>query len=406
MTATVDAPRDGRPAGSAAIPFARTPVAPGVTEAVARVLESGWLTTGPQVQEFEREFAELVGAPHAVAVSSCTAGLELSLRALHLPAGWAVLVPTITFCGAVNAVLHAGLRPVLVDVDPMTLMPDESTTAAAARRAGRVGAVMVLHYAGQPADSTALAAAAGVTEASVVEDAAHAVGASRGGQPVGSGTTAAACFSFYATKNLPIGEGGMVTTASQELADYVRRCRLHGMSRDAWRRYLPGASWSYTVEDAGLKANMTDVQAAVGRIQLGELDAWQQRRREIAARYDSALADVPGILRPDRPADGGHAWHLYVVQVLPGFGATRDQLIQDLAERGVGTSVHFVPLHRQPYLRHVVGDGGGATDLPVAEEIGDRFLSLPLYPDLTDADVDRVCEAVADVRRSHRGGRG
>ncbi|MFI5100165.1 MAG: DegT/DnrJ/EryC1/StrS family aminotransferase [Actinomycetes bacterium] len=392
------------PPATAPVAFARTPLAPGVSDAVTRVLASGWLTTGPEVGEFEREFAALVGASHAVAVSSCTAALELSLRALGLPAGARVLVPTVTFCGAVNAILHAGLRPVLVDVEPATLMPDEATTAVAARRAGHVSASMVMHFAGHPADTAALAAAAGIPERLVVEDAAHAVGARIGGSAVGSGRTAAACFSFYATKNLPIGEGGMVTTADQALADYVRRCRLHGMSRDAWRRYLPGAAWSYTVEDAGLKANMTDVQATVGRAQLTRFQDWQLRRAQIADRYDAALAGVPGIVRPARPPDGGHAWHLYVVQVLDEFGLTRDELMAHLAERGVGTSVHFAPMHRQPYLVRMLGAEAAPEHFPAAEEAAERYVSLPLYPDLRDEDVDRVCFEIAAVRRVNRGG--
>ncbi len=386
------------------VAFARTPLAPGVSDAVTRVLSSGWLTTGPEVGEFEREFAELVGAPHAVAVSSCTAALELSLRALGLPAGAAVLVPTVTFCGAVNAILHARLRPVLVDVEPATLMPDEATTAAAARRAGHVAAAMVLHFAGHPADTAALAAAAGIPEQLVVEDAAHAVGARIGGSAIGGGRTAAACFSFYATKNLPIGEGGMVTTANPAMADYVRRCRLHGMSRDAWRRYLPGAAWSYTVEDAGLKANMTDVQATVGRVQLTRFQDWQRRRAQIADRYDAALAGVPGIVRPSRPREGGHAWHLYVVQVLDEFGVTRDELMAHLADRGIGTSVHFAPMHRQPYLVRMLGADAAPANFPVAEDAAERYVSLPLYPDLRDEDVDRVCFEIAAVRRANRGG--
>lgn len=386
----------------AAIPFSRTPMAPGAADAVSRVLASGWVTTGPEVVAFEQDFADLVQAAHAVAVSSCTAALELSLRALRLPPGSAVLVPTVTFCGAVNAVLHAGLRPILVDVDAETLMPDEGTTADAVRRSGRVAASMVMHYAGYPADVASLAAAAGLTPARVVEDAAHAVGSTAGGRPVGSGPAIATCFSFYATKNLPIGEGGMVTTADPDLAAYVERCRLHGMSRDAWRRYLPGASWRYTVEEAGLKANMTDVQAAVGRRQLTELGAWQQRREQIAARYDANLAHLRGIALPARPPGGGHAWHLYVVRVEPDFALSRDELIARLSERGVGTSVHFLPLHQLPYLARELGEQADAAYFPVAEQAAQRYLSLPLYPDLSDEAVDRVCADIAELSRRRR----
>jgi dTDP-4-amino-4,6-dideoxygalactose transaminase len=386
----------------APVPFARTPMTAGAAEAASRVLASGWVTTGPEVVAFEQEFADLVQARYAVAVSSCTAALELSLRALRLSPGTGVLVPTVTFCGAVNAVLHAGLRPVLVDVSAETLMPDESTTVDAVRRSGPVGASMVMHYAGYPADVVALAAAADLAPGRVVEDAAHAVGAALGGRPVGSGPAAATCFSFYATKNLPIGEGGMVTTADAQLAEYVQRCRLHGMSRDAWRRYLPGAPWRYTVQEAGLKANMTDLQAAIGRVQLGALAAWQARRDQIAARYDANLSDQRGIVLPARPPGGGHAWHLYVVRVEPDFGISRDELIAGLSERGVGTSVHFLPVHQMPYLVRELGEQANPAHFPVAERVGEQLLSLPMYPDLSDEAVDRVCADIAELSGRRR----
>lgn len=387
------------------IPFARSAVCGEAVDAVTKVLTSGWLTTGPQVAAFEEEFSGWVGAQHAVAVASCTAALELSLRSLHLRPGSQVLVPTITFCGAVNAILHAGLRPVLVDADPDTLMPDASATARAAADAGSPAAMMALHYAGHPApvEETALAGGLGLDR--VVEDAAHAAGTVAGGRLVGT-ISAATCFSFYATKNLAIGEGGMVTTDLAEVADYVRRCRLHGISRDVWQRRGPGASWAYSVDDAGLKANMTDMQAAIGRAQLQHFPETQARRAAIAARYDRGLADIRGLRLPPRPADGGHAWHLYVAQVLPEFGLSRDELIAKLAERGIECSVHFIPNHQQPWLRELLGDGVDPRRFPGAEEVSRRNVSLPLYPTLRDEQVDRVCQAIADVaRRVDRPGR-
>jgi dTDP-4-amino-4,6-dideoxygalactose transaminase len=385
------------------IPFARTPMSEEAQAAVTRVLSSGWVTTGPEVAAFEQEFADWTGAEHAVAVASCTAALELSLRSLRLPAGSPVLTSTITFCGAVNAILHAGLRPVLVDVDPDTLMPDERTTAAAVRTAGDPAAMVALHFAGHPAPVEAMAAAAGLPLARVVEDAAHAVGTRVGDKPVGT-ISAATCFSFYATKNLPIGEGGMVTTADAELADYVRRSRLHGMSRDAWKRYLPGSAWRYSVDNVGLKANMTDPQAAIGRAQMGHFAGWQARRAEIVARYDQALAEVPGIGLPARPDDGGHAWHLYVIRVLPAFGMSRDELMAGLHELGIDCSVHFIPMHTQPYLGPLLGDGADPRRFPAAEAVFEQIVSLPLYPTLRDDQVDRVCAAIAGLRRSRRAG--
>lgn len=381
------------------IPFARSTVCGEAVDAVTKVLTSGWLTTGPQVAAFEEEFSRWVGAEHAVAVASCTAGLELALRSLHLPPGTRVLVPTITFCGAVNAILHAGLRPVLVDADPDTLMPDAPSTARAAARGGKPGAMMALHYAGHPAPVEEAASAAGLALDHVVEDAAHAAGTVAGGRIVGA-LSAATCFSFYATKNLAIGEGGMVTTNLANVADYVRRCRLHGISRDSWQRRGPGSSWGYSVDNAGLKANMTDMQAAIGRAQLERFPEYQARRAAIVARYDRGLAGIRGLRLPTRPVDGGHAWHLYVVQVLPEFGISRNELIAKLADQGIECSVHFIPNHQQPYLRELLGEEADPSLFPGAEEVSQGIVSLPLYFSLRDEQVDRVCQAIADVARS------
>jgi dTDP-4-amino-4,6-dideoxygalactose transaminase len=380
------------------IPFARTQICTDAVDAVSKVLASGWLTTGPQVAAFEEEFSHWVGAEHAVAVSSCTAGLELSLRSLRLRPGAPVLVPTITFCGAVNAILHAGLRPVLVDADPDTLMPDAQAAACAAACGESPAAMIALHFAGHPAAVEEVAGAADLALDRVVEDAAHAAGTVAGGRLVGA-LSAATCFSFYATKNLAIGEGGMITTNLTDVADYVRRCRLHGISRDAWQRRTPGSAWRYSVDDAGLKANMTDMQAAIGRAQLRHFHECQARRADIVARYDSGLRDVPGLRLPARPAHGGHAWHLYVVQVLPEFGASRDELITHLAEQGIECSVHFIPNHQQPYLRRLLGEGADPRRFPGAEAVSRRNVSLPLYPTLRDEEVDRVCGAIADLAR-------
>ena len=380
-----------------AVPFARPVVAPEADDAVRRVLHSGWLTTGPECAAFEDEFAAEVGARFAVAVSSCTAALELALRALHLPERARVLVPAITFCGAVEAVTHAGLVPVLADVDAEAGEVTAETCAAAARSCGGVEAMMVLHYAGSPAPVHQLAEAVGLPLSRVVEDAAHGLGTWVDDRQVGS-ISRAACFSFYATKNLPIGEGGMVTTDDAALADWVRTARMHGMTNDAWRRYLPGGSWSYSVHEAGLKANMSDVQAAIGRCQLRRLDGWQRRRAELADRYTKALAHVPGLELPRVPVRGRHAWHLYMVRVKPDFGISRDRLSSLLGEQGIGTSVHFIPLHHLPRFQAVAGHPG----LPGADALFAELLSLPLHQGLTDDEVDAVCAALVEARpRSH-----
>jgi dTDP-4-amino-4,6-dideoxygalactose transaminase len=377
------------------IPFATSVISEDARIAVAQVLASGWVTTGPEVAEFEREFAASVGADHAVAVSSCTAAIELALRALRLPVGARVLTSTMTFCGAVHAIVHAGLQPVLADVSPDTLMPDPATVAEAAERAGGVHAMVVLHFAGHPAAVTELAEAAGLGLDHVIEDAAHALETRVGDRSVGT-ISSATCFSFYATKNLPIGEGGMVTTMDSRIADFVRRARLHGMSRDAWRRYLPGSAWRYTVEMPGLKANMTDIQAAIGRAQLHHLPAWQERRAAIAERYDGRLRDLQGLRTPARPGAGRHAWHLYVARFGPEFPLDRDAVITELAKRGIDCSVHFIPIHHQPYFLKLLGQNL-ASEFPVADAVFSQIASLPLHPALTDDEIDRVCDAIADV---------
>ncbi len=381
------------------VAFLRPLMSPDAVTAAQRVLTSGWLTTGPECAAFEREFADRVEAEHAVTVSSCSAGLELSLRALRLPPRSKVLVPSITFCGAVQAVTHAGLLPVLVDVDAATGMVSPATCAAAARACGRPDAMMVLHFAGFPAPGAELAAAAGLPLTHVVEDAAHALGTWLGDHQVGS-ISRSTSFSFHATKNLPIGEGGMVTTDDGELAAWMRTARLHGMSRDAWHRYLPGGSWRYTVAEEGLKANLSDLQAAIGRAQLRHFDDWQRRRAEISSRYTEALAAVPGVETPPSPARGRHAWHLYVIRIRESFGPSRDQVAERLAAEGIGTSVHFIPLHHLPWGR---SDALMPVPLTGAELVFAESLSLPLHPSLTDREVDLVCDTLVGCRsHTHR----
>lgn len=382
----------------ARIPFARTEICPEAREAAARVLASGWITTGPEVVEFEREFADLVGAEHAVAIASCTAAIEIALRALRLPNGAKVLTSTMTFCGAVHAIVHAGLQPILVDINARTLMPDAETVADAVRLSGPVDAMVVLHFGGFPAPVKEMAAAAGLPLTRVIEDAAHAIATKVGDSWVGT-ISAATCFSFYATKNLPIGEGGMLTTADPDIADYARQVRLHGMSRDAWKRYLPGSSWRYEVDVAGIKANMTDVQAAIGRGQLQHLANWQDRRLALARAYDLRLSRIEGVSTPPWPDSGQHAWHLYVIQVEPGFGVDRDSFIRRLAERGVDCSVHFIPLHHQPYFQRLLS-GQGQQTFPVADAVFPGIVSLPFYPSLSDDMVDRVCEEIDGIRHA------
>jgi dTDP-4-amino-4,6-dideoxygalactose transaminase len=288
-----------------AVRFSVPPLTPAAAEAAQRVLGSGWFTTGPECGAFEQELSAYLGQPHVITLTSCTHALELSLRALRLPAGSAVMTPSLTFCGAVAAIVHAGYRPVLVDVDETTLTPNEQNVADTIERVGPVAAMVICDLGGYPVDHVALAGAANLPFQRIVVDAAHGPGGTIGRAEAATAPFAT-CLSFYATKNLPIGEGGAVATHDPELDEWLRRARLHGMSRDAWRRYLPGGSWRYDVPEVGFKANLTDLQAAMGREQLRELPAWQDRRTELVARYDAAWPTrsrpAPCASRRGRPA--------------------------------------------------------------------------------------------------------
>lgn len=361
---------------------------------VVDTLRSGWLTTGPKTKRFEQEFADFVGVGHAVAVNSATAGLEASLAALGVGPGDEVIVPSMTFCATANVVVHLGAKPVLVDsredfnVDPQ---------AIAAAVSPRTRAIIPVHFGGQPADMDEITAVARQHDLAVVEDAAHAVGVSYRGRQVGTiGRTAA--FSFYATKNLTTGEGGMITLNDDALAERLRSLVLHGMSRDAWKRYAKPNAWHYDVTDAGYKMNMTDVQAALGLHQLRRLPHFNARRAEIAARYTEALADLP-LRLPLRHADREHNWHLYVVRLdLSRLTIGRDAFMEAMTERRIGTSVHFIPVHMHSYYRDRFAYA--PEDLPVCARLFGEIVSLPLYPAMTNDDVDDVIDAVRDVCRA------
>ncbi|HKA91341.1 MAG TPA: DegT/DnrJ/EryC1/StrS aminotransferase family protein [Haliangiales bacterium] len=370
------------------IPFARPMLGDEEIAEVVDTLRSGWLTTGPKTRRLEQAFAAEIGVPFALGTNSCTAALHLGLAALGVGPGDEVIVPTMTFAATANVVVHCGATPVLVDVRPDTL--DLDPARAAERIGPRTRAVMAVHYAGRPSDVAALRRLCDERGLAFVEDAAHAVGARVGGRAVGSFGDFAG-FSFYANKNMTTGEGGMLTTASEALAARARVLRLQGMTRDVYHRAggaLP--SWRYDIVAAGFKFPMSDIEAAIGIHQLAKLPAHQARRRELAARYDAGLAGVPGLaVPPPLPAGVEHAWHLYVVRVARGARRDRDALFAALAERGIECSVHFVPLHMQPYYRDL-----SRQELPVAEAAFAEILSLPLWPGLTDAQQERVIESI------------
>ncbi|HWE51792.1 MAG TPA: DegT/DnrJ/EryC1/StrS family aminotransferase [Bryobacteraceae bacterium] len=353
-------------------------------------LRSGWVTTGPKVKKFELAFAAYTGAKNAVAVSSCTEGLHIALAALNIGPGDEVIVPTMTFCSTAHVVVQLGATPVLADTSEDLLLE-----AAAIERAitSRTRAVIPVHYAGYPCDLDAIRNLADRHSIHVVEDAAHAAGTEYKGRQIGHASPAAV-FSFYATKNLCTGEGGMIVTDDDRLAARCRLLSLHGMSTDAWNRYAQGGSWQYEVVEAGYKSNMTDIQAALGIHQLAKLDAFNARRTAMADLYDAAFAAIPGLVLPRRPADGKHSFHLYPVYLVPGKAKlSRNELIDRLREANIGASVHFIPLHRHPY--YSTGQFSYKPgDFPVSDRIFEGLLSLPLYPKMTDADVTDVIDAV------------
>lgn len=387
------------PAERPFLPFHKPSIGEDEIAAVVDTLRSGWLTMGPKTRAFEEAFAARIGVPHAVAVSSATAGLHLGLDALGIGAGDEVLVPTVTFASTAATVIHAGARPILVDCEPDTL--NMSAADAARKWTPRTKAIVPVHFGGHPCDMDALAALAAEHGVPVMEDAAHALPARYCGRTIGTLSTLTV-FSFYATKNLATGEGGMVVGEDAELLDRVRQRRLHGMTRDAWKRYSKDGSWRYDVAYPGFKYNMTDMNAALGLVQLQRLAAMQERREAIVARYQAALADVAELLElPAVRPEIEHAWHLFPVRVhAERLRIGRDEVIQELGAAGIGTSVHFIPLHEHSYYRDVLGVSASA--LPVATREWQRIVSLPLYPGLSDADVDRVTDALCALLRRNR----
>jgi len=365
---------------------------------IGEVLRSGWVTTGPKTRQFEEEFARSVGARHAVAVNSCTAAMHLALEAVGLRRGDEVITTPYTFAATAEVIRYFDARPVFVDVDAETLniRPDLIEAAVTPR----TRAVIPVHIGGLPADLDGIGEAARRRGLAVVEDAAHAFPAAWRGRPIGS-ISRATCFSFYATKTITTGEGGMVSTDDPGLAERCRIMALHGISKDAWKRYTAEGRWYYEIVAPGFKYNMTDVAAAMGLAQLRKAAAMHRRRREIARRYDAAFAPVPELQTPPGSAEAGHAWHLYMLRLrLDRLSIDRARFAEELRRRNIGISVHFIPIHVHPYYRETYGYR--PEDFPVAWGEYLREISLPIYSRMGDGDVDDVIEAVLDVARVFR----
>ena len=382
---------------TAFLPFHRALIEGEEIQGVLDVLQSGWLTTGPKVREFEASFARYVGAAHAVAFSSCTAALHLALAAIDLKEGDEAIIPTMTFASTGEVILYFKARPVLVDCkeDSFHIDPEAIERAITPR----TRAIIPVHFAGAPCDMDAILPLARRNGIKVIEDAAHSLPARYKDRTIGT-IGDMTCFSFYATKTLTTGEGGMITTENPEYAERLRILSLHGISKDAWKRYTAEGTWRYDILETGYKYNLTDLQAALGLAQLSKCDAMRDKRVTIAETYTRALDGLEDYKTPTIPAIGEHAWHLYVLQVnSSALRIDRNRLIEELKARGIGTSVHFIPLHLHTLYQHL---GYRVGDFPNAEERFEGALSLPIYPAMTEQDTERVMDALREIAQEFR----
>ena len=379
------------------IPFFKAEIGEEEIESVIQTLKSGWLTSGPKVKQFESEFAEFVGAKYAIAVNSATAGLHLALEAHNIGPDDEVLVPTVTFAATAEVVIHLGARPVLVDCDPATLnicLEDMKRKTNSKTRA-----IMPVHYAGQPCPMDEIASFAREKDLVVIEDAAHAFPAAYKGRMIGS-LSPATCFSFYANKTITTGEGGMITTDDETLANRMRQMSLHGLSRSAWNRFGAKGSWYYEIEAPGYKYNLSDIAAAIGIGQLHRANDFLAGRRSAAQHYTEAFADSPHLELLSTSPDVDHAWHLLVMKLqTEKLSIDRSDFIVLLNEAGIGTSVHYTPLHLHPLYRDRYGYK--PEDLPNAAAAFEQIISLPIFSAITAAQVAYVADTVKRIANEH-----
>jgi len=390
--------RDPLPAPKLVVPFHRPSIGEEEIAEVVDTLRSGWLTSGPKVDRFQREFAAAVQARHAVALNSATAALHLALEAVGVRAGDEVVIPAYTFAATGEVVTYLGARPVLADCRADTFNLDASTIEPCLT--SRTKAIVPVHIAGQVCDMEPILELARSRGLFVVEDAAHALPATYKGRSVGTIGDVTA-FSFYATKTITTGEGGMVTTEREDYAARMKQMSLHGLSGDAWNRYTARGHWYYEIVEFGFKCNMTDVAAAMGLRQLEKMSAFHRRREQIARRYSDAFGDLDTCSTPRDAGLGIHAWHLYILELnLAALRASRNDVLDRLREKGVGTSVHFMPLNLHPVYQRTYGYEPG--QFPTAEAVFDRACSLPIYPGMTDGDVAHVVDAVRTTLHDFR----
>ncbi len=389
------------------IPYCRHSIGDDEIREVVDTLKSDWLTTGPKALRFEQMFKEYVGCKHAIAVSSCTAALHLALCSYDIGPGDEVITTPFTFASTAEVIEYRGAKPVFVDIDPTTFNIDPARIEE--RITQRTRAIIPVHYGGIPCDLNAIGKIADRHGLAVVEDAAHAVGSEYGGAKIGSHGNPTA-FSFYPTKNMTTGEGGIIAVNDDEIGQRLRVLSLHGISKDAWKRYSKQGQWYYEIHDLGYKYNFTDLQAALGIQQLARLDAFNARREQLARIYMDELRDVPGLRFPrwysrwydgEAPAGTKSAWHLFVMLLdNDQVQINRDEFVEQLKLAGIGTSVHFIPLHLQPYYARKYGYKRG--DFAIAEQVFDQLISLPLYPKLTESQLGRVIDVIKTLIGKHR----
>jgi dTDP-4-amino-4,6-dideoxygalactose transaminase len=395
---TLPAIEGGAPTRSEFLPFARPSISDEDVERVIETLRSGWLTVGPRTREFQEAVAQYIGVEKAAAVHSCTAGLHLSLFAFGVTTGDEVILPALNFAAAPNTVVHMGAKPVLVDVDPVTLNVTPEIIEEAVT--DRTKVAIPVHFAGRPCRTEEILALGRARNIKILADGAHAIGASYDGKRVGSRADATS-FSFYVTKGITTGEGGIVTSPDGDLIDRLARLSLHGMSSDAWKRYSDRGPWYYEILEPGYKYNMNDMQAALGLCQFERVDEFREARARIAHLYRDGLASEDAVTLPEEYDGGLHAWHLFPIQIdLDVIKIDRDRFLLALLEEGVGVSVHFIPIHYHPFYRKYFDHRPGA--FPVTEEYFSRAISLPIYPTMSEDDGRDVVRAVTKLLRYYR----
>jgi dTDP-4-amino-4,6-dideoxygalactose transaminase len=376
------------------LPFARPSIGDAEIAELVATLKSGWITTGPRVEKFTAAFLEYVGGRYGVPVSSATAGLHVALLALGLGPGDEVITTPMTFVATLNTIVHTGATPVLADIDAATL--NIRVEEIEKKISARTRAIVPVHYVGQPADLDPILELAAERHIAVMEDAAHAVGAEYKGRKIGSFPTTSV-FSFHPNKNMTTGEGGMIVTDDEAVFEKASLLKFHGMDKESWKRFAKSGSPRYDVALPGFKYNMMDIQAALGLHQLPRLDGFIAERERLAARYDEAFANLPGLIRPQRVAYPiRHAWHLYAPLVdVDRLRIDRDRFMEELKTRNIGSGLHYTAAHEFSYYAHRFG--WKPEDYPEAHFVSERIVSLPFFPGLSDADQDEVVDAVRGI---------